>query len=50
MVNVALGLDTEDALDVLRAHAFATDRVVDDVADDVVAGRLTLDELSTSPD
>jgi hypothetical protein len=45
MVNVALGLDTEDALDVLRAHAFATDRVVDDVADDVVSGRLPLDEL-----
>jgi hypothetical protein len=45
MVNVGLGLDAEDALDVLRAHAFATDRVVDDVADDLVAGRLSLDEL-----
>jgi hypothetical protein len=48
MVNLALGLDTEDALDVLRAHAFATDRVVDDVADDVVSGRLSLDELRAS--
>ena len=48
MVNVALGLDTADALDVLRAHAFATDRVVDDVADDLLEGRLSLQELSSS--
>ena len=27
-------------LAVLRAHAFATGRVVDDVAEDIVAGRL----------
>jgi hypothetical protein len=45
MVNVALDLDTEDALDLLRAHAFASDRVVDDVADDVVEGRISLDAL-----
>ena len=50
MVNVSLGLDTEDALDVLRARAFATDRTVDDVADDVVAGRLSIDELSSASD
>ncbi|MCZ2814535.1 hypothetical protein [Modestobacter sp. VKM Ac-2984] len=48
MVNVALGLDTADALAVLRAHAFATDRVVDDVADDLVTGRLSLAELRTA--
>ena len=29
-------------LDVLRAHAFATGRVVDDVADDLIEGRLPL--------
>ena len=45
MVNVALGLDTADALAVLRAHAFATGRVVDDLADDLVEGRMPLEEL-----
>ena len=50
MVNVAFDLDTEDALALLRAHAFATDRVVDDVADDLVRGRLSLDELRTEVD
>jgi hypothetical protein len=48
MVNVALGLDTEDALAALKAYAFASDRVVDDVAEDVVAGRISLLELSPS--
>lgn len=48
MVGVALGLDTADALAVLRAHAFATGRVVDDVADDLVTGRLPLAELRTA--
>lgn len=48
MVNVALGLDTADALAVLRAHAFTTGRVVDDLADDLVTGRLSLAELRTA--
>ena len=48
MVNVALGLDAADALVTLKAHAFATGRVVDDVADDLVAGRLSLDQLRPS--
>ena len=48
MVNVGLGLDAEDALAALKAYAVANDRVVDDVAEDVVDGRLTLDELSPS--
>ena len=48
MVNVALGLDAEDALAALKAYAFASDRVVDDVADDVLAGRISLSELSPS--
>jgi hypothetical protein len=47
MVNVAFGLDTEDALTLLRAYAFAEDRVVDEVADDLVTGRLSLDALRT---
>jgi len=50
MVNVAFDLDTEDALAVLKAHAFATDRVVDDVADDLVTGRLSLDQLRPAAD
>ncbi|MGY5882576.1 hypothetical protein [Modestobacter lacusdianchii] len=50
MVDVAFGLDTVDALAVLKAHAFATDRVVDDVADDLVAGRIALDQLRPSAD
>ncbi|WP_299957622.1 hypothetical protein [uncultured Modestobacter sp.] len=50
MVNVAFGLDTADALAVLKAHAFAGDRVVDDVADDLVTGRLSLDELRPAAD
>jgi len=40
MTSVVLGVDVVAALTVLRAHAFATGRVVDDVAADVVAGRL----------
>jgi hypothetical protein len=48
MVNVALGLDTAAALDTLRAHAFATDRVVDDVAADLVTGRMSVSELDAA--
>ncbi|MGY1832938.1 hypothetical protein ACI8AA_21200 [Geodermatophilus sp. SYSU D01180] len=40
VATVALGLDVVDTLAVLRAYAFATGRVVDDVADDIVEGRL----------
>ena len=40
LATVALGLDVVDTLTVLRAHASATGRVVDDVADDIVEGRL----------
>ncbi|MEU2350774.1 hypothetical protein [Modestobacter sp. NPDC049651] len=45
MAAVLLRIDPADALEVLKAHAFSTDRVVDDVADDVIAGRLTAEEL-----
>jgi len=47
LVNVDLGLDARDALAVLKAYAFATGRVVDDVADDLVEGRLSVEELSS---
>ena len=40
LTSVALGIDVVAALAVLRAHAFATGRVVDDVAADLVGGRL----------
>ena len=40
MLSVVLRMDVVAALAVLRAHAFATGRVVDDVAGDVVSGRL----------
>lgn len=36
---------TRDALSVLRAHAYAHDRTLDDLADDLVEGRLTLDDF-----
>jgi hypothetical protein len=48
MVNVALGLDTQDALATLQAHAFATGRVVDDVAEDLVSGRLPVGEFGSA--
>jgi hypothetical protein len=40
MLSVVLETDVVAALTVLRAHAFATGRVVDDIAADLVAGRL----------
>ncbi|MGY1815010.1 ANTAR domain-containing protein [Blastococcus sp. SYSU D00820] len=45
MLSVVLGTDVVDALAVLRAHAFAAGRVADDVAADLVAGRLDPAEL-----
>jgi len=42
MVTVDLGIPLADAMARLRAHAFATDRRLAEVAADVVAGRLTL--------
>ena len=43
MVMVQLGVGVEDATARLRAHAYAVDRRLADVADDVVARRLRLD-------
>jgi hypothetical protein len=45
MVGLALQLDTEDALAVLRSRAYASDRTVDALAADLIAGRLTAGEL-----
>jgi hypothetical protein len=36
---------TRDALSILRAHAFGLGRTLDDLADDLVEGRLSLDDL-----
>jgi ANTAR domain len=43
MVAVQLGINVADALVRLRAHAFAYDRPLREVADDVVARRLQFD-------
>lgn len=42
MVAAQLGVDVTDALLVLQAHAFATERTVRDVATDVIARRIDL--------
>ncbi|GAA0805012.1 GAF and ANTAR domain-containing protein [Spirilliplanes yamanashiensis] len=43
MVMVQLGVPIEEAMIRLRAHAYAEERPIGDVARDVVAGRLRLD-------
>jgi hypothetical protein len=45
MLNVALEVTTPDALALLRGHAYATGRTVDDVAGDLVSRRMSADEL-----
>ena len=44
IVAVQLGVDTAEALVRIRAHAFAVDRRIAEVADDIVAGRVRLDD------
>lgn len=44
MVSVQLGVSVDDALVRLRAHAFSTDRLVTDIAQEIVARRLHLDD------
>jgi hypothetical protein len=44
MVSVQLDVSVEEALVRLRAHAFATDRTLREVAHDVVSRRLRLDD------
>ena len=50
LASVVLGRDVVDTLALLRAHAFATDRVVDDLAADIVAGRLDPATLRDEPE
>ena len=50
MLNVALEVSTSDALTILRGHAYATNRTVDDVAGDVVSRQVTADELRVGSD
>jgi hypothetical protein len=45
MVSEALELPTPEALAVLRSVAYANDRVVDDVAQDITSGRLKAQQL-----
>jgi GAF domain-containing protein len=49
MVAVQLGVDVAEATLRLRAHAFSTDRLVADVARDVVARRLRFDPSDGEP-
>ena len=44
-LNVGLDVSTSDALALLRAHAFATNRMVDEIAGDVIDRRLSVDAL-----
>jgi hypothetical protein len=46
MVSAGLQLEAADALAVLRSHAYASDRTVDALAADLVAGRLNAGELA----
>lgn len=45
-LNVGLHLPSSDALAVLRSHAYGADRSVDDVADDLLTGRIPLDTFA----
>jgi hypothetical protein len=45
MLTVAAGLGSPDALQVLRMHAYATDRTVDEVARAVVDRELPIQDL-----
>ena len=49
MVGSALVLDSPDALEVVRAAAIGSDRTVDDVATDLLAGRLQPLDLAAAP-
>ena len=49
LVGVASGLDAADAIATMRAAAIAAGRVVDDVAEDILAGRLVPADLQAAP-
>ena len=50
LVGISFGLDATDAIATMRASAIAAGRVVDDVAADIVAGRLVPADLRAAPD
>jgi hypothetical protein len=50
LVGIAFGLDAPDAIATMRASAIAAGRVVDDIAEDIVAGRLVPADLRAAPD
>ena len=50
MVSALCDLDQADALQVIKAHAFATGRVVDDIAADLLARRIDVGALGGLPD
>ena len=50
LVGLAFGLDATDAIATMRAAAITTGRVVDEVAEDIVAGRLVPGDLQAAPD
>ncbi len=50
LIGVSFGLDAADAIATMRASAISGGRVVDDVAEDIVAGRLVPADLRAAPD
>ena len=50
MLNVALDVSTTDALALLRGHAYATGRTVNDIANDVATHRIAAQELRVGSD
>ncbi|WP_432561974.1 GAF domain-containing SpoIIE family protein phosphatase [Kineococcus sp. SYSU DK003] len=50
MVNTALSLSTPDSLALLRARAYANEQTVDDLAADIVSGRLPAQSLPAPED
>jgi hypothetical protein len=46
MVSLALQLEASDALAVLRSYAYASDRAVDHVAEDLISSRLAAAQLA----
>jgi hypothetical protein len=50
LVGISFGLDAADAIAAMRAAAISAGRVVDDVAEDIVAGRLVPADLRAAPD
>lgn len=50
MLSIALDVSTYDALTLLRARAYATDRSVDDIAADLMHHRITTGQFRPDSD